>query len=386
MSTTSARTSDHAAERTSATATLELPAIDGGDGDGATPPLGPDVPRPISRRSPDDLLLGIGAAIGSFAAVWLLYERLLPLSGTLGFLICWFVAFLGLLAVLTGMANPRPIVADKVATAVITAGAVVVGIALASAVIYVFVRGHTALMHLNFYTHDASGVAPTAPLTKGGISHAIIGTLIEIAIAIAIALPLGIGTAVFMTETRGPLSRTVRTVVEAMTALPDILAGLFIYTSVVVGLGVGRCGLAAALALAIMMLPVIARSAYVVLQVVPGGLREASLALGASRLQTVWRVVLPTARPGLATAVILGVARGIGETAPVLLTSGATSFFNTDPLRNPMNSLPLYVLTSVRSGEPLSITRGFGACALLLAMVLVLFVVTRLLARQKASR
>ena len=119
-----------------------------------------------------------------------------------------------------------------------------------------------------------------------------------------------------MTEVGGRFARVVRTVVEAMTALPSIVAGLFIYTVLILGLGFPRSGFAAAMALSVMMLPIIARASDVVLRVVPGGLREASLALGASRWRTVWHVVLPTARPGLATALILGVARGIGETSP----------------------------------------------------------------------
>ena len=186
-----------------------------------------------------------------------------------------------------------------------------------------------------------------------------------------------------MTEVGGRLSPVVRTVVEAMTALPDILAGLFIYTTLIIALGFSRTGFCAAMALTVMMLPIIARSAEVLLRVVPGGLREAGLALGASHWQTVWRVVLPTARPGLATALILGVARAVGETAPVLITSGASTFLNVNPIKDPMNSLPLFIFTAVRSGEPPYIARGFGAASVLLALVLVLFVITRLLARQQ---
>jgi len=115
--------------------------------------------------------------------------------------------------------------------------------------------------------------------------------------------------------------------------------------------------------------------------VVPGGLREASLALGASRWRTVWTVVLPTARPGLATALILGIARGVGETSPVLLTSGASTFFNVNPVDGVMNSLPLFIFSTVRSGEPIYITRAFAAATVLLALVLALFVAARMLAR-----
>ena len=151
-------------------------------------------------------------------------------------------------------------------------------------------------------------------------------------------------------------------------------------------LGYPRSGLAAALAIGVMMLPIIARAADVVLRVVPGGLREASLALGASRWKTVWHVVLPTARPGLATACILGVARGIGETSPVLLTSGNAQFFVVNPTDGVMNSLPLLIYSTVRSGEPNAIARAFAAATVLLAVVLVLFVIARLVARPKKAQ
>ena len=171
-----------------------------------------------------------------------------------------------------------------------------------------------------------------------------------------------------------------------LTQNPDILAGLFIYAFLIIGLGWERNGLAAALALAVTMIPIIARSAEVVLRVVPSGLREASLALGASKWQTVWRVVLPTARSGLATSLILGVARIAGETAPLLIVSSASTYFNGDPFNGPMNSLPLFIISSVRSGQPNSITRGYGAAAVLLLFVLVLFATARYLARDKQSR
>src|SRR6478736_8788943 len=135
-----------------------------------------------------------------------------------------------------------------------------------------------------------------------------------------------------------------------------------------------------------MMLPIIARAADVVLRVVPGGLREASLALGASRWKTVWCVVLPTARPGLATACILGVARGIGETSPVLLTSGNAQFLVVNPTDGVMNSLPLFVYSLVRSGEPNAVARAFAGATVLLAVVMILFVTARLVARPKRPK
>src|SRR4029077_2353278 len=129
----------------------------------------------------------------------------------------------------------------------------------------------------------------------------------------------------------------------------DILAGLFVYTVLIIGLGWERTGLAAALSLAVTMVPIIARSGEVVLRVGPGGLREAGVALGASKWQTVRRVVLPTARSGLATSLILGIARIAGETAPLLIVGGATTFTNVDPPHLPMNSLPLLIYSGVKS-------------------------------------
>jgi phosphate transport system permease protein len=189
-----------------------------------------------------------------------------------------------------------------------------------------------------------------------------------------------------MSEVGGPLSGLVRTVVEAMTALPEILAGLFVYTVLILDFHMEKSGFACAAGMAVTMVPVIARSSEVSLRVVPSGLREASLALGASRWRTVGKVVLPSARAGLATATILGVSRGIGETAVVLINSGASSFLNVNPLHDWMNSLPLFIFTSVKTDEPLAVARAFGAATVLLGLVVVLFVLMRIVSRDKVVR
>lgn len=347
---------------------------------------GGDRPRELSRRTLDDTMSLVGSALGSLALTWLLYERILPVQGILGFVLSWYVAFLAMYVAISAAGNPRPVVTDRLASALMHGGAAVVGFALVTTVVYTFVKAGPALWHLNLYTQDMGGVRPTAPLSHGGVLHAIVGSLIEVGIAVCFALPMGLGAAVFMTEVGGRLGRLLRTIIEAMTALPDILAGLFVYTVLILALGMSRGGLPAAAALTVMMTPIIARSADVVLRVVPGGLREAGLALGASQWRTVWHVVLPTARPGLATALILGMARTFGETAPVLITSGASTYFNPDPLHYSMNSLPLFALTAVRSGQPIFIQRGFAAASILLTIVLLLFVAARRLARQRRTR
>lgn len=324
--------------------------------------------------------------MSALGLVWLLYYQLLPWSGLVGFVLCWWLGFMLMYAAVSAVSNPRPLVVERLVSALMSSGAVLVGGALASAIIFIFVKGWPAVQHWNFYSQDMSGVRPTDPLTKGGVFHAITGTVLEVGIAVLISLPLGVATAVYMTEVRGRLAQIVRTVVEAMTALPDILAGLFVYTTLIIGLQWDRTGFTVALALSVTMIPIIARATEVALRVVPGGLREASLALGASQWQTVRRVVLPTARSGLVTALILGIARVAGESAPLLIVSAASSFQNHDPFSQPMNSLPLYIYLAITSGQDNYVARGYGAAALLLAVVLVLFVVARFVARDKTGK
>jgi phosphate transport system permease protein len=200
------------------------------------------------------------------------------------------------------------------------------------------------------------------------------------------SVPLGIATAVYLNEGRGWLPRTVRTVVDAMSAVPTIVAGLFVYSMLVIRFGVERSGFAAAFALSISMVPVVTRTAEVVLRLVPNGLREASLALGCTQWQTVKGVVLPTARSGLVTAVLLGVARVIGETSPVLLVAGSTNELNYDPLNDPQVSLPLFVFNQVRLPLDEAIARAFGAAVVLLLLVVVLFALARIVGGRPLGR
>jgi phosphate transport system permease protein len=348
--------------------------------------LPPSDTRRITGISREDLGNIAGAGASALAVTFLLFGLLAPLEGSVGFVVVAFFIFLGLYALLVSLTNPIPIVIDKVMTAILAASTALALAALTSVVAFTLWRGRDALVTLNLYTEDMSQAGPADPLSVGGIQHSIIGTLIIIAISIALTVPLGIACAVFLNETSGRFNRLVRTVVDAMSALPSILAGLFIFATFILILGLPRSGLAAALAVSIMMLPIIIRSADVVIRLVPGNLREASAALGAPERRTVWHVVLPTARPGLGTAVILGVARGIGETAPVLLTSGFASSLNVNPLRDPMVSLPLSVFEFVQSPQPALIARGFATAAVLMVLVLVLFAIARLIGGRPAGQ
>ena len=190
------------------------------------------------------------------------------------------------------------------------------------------------------------------PLTEGGIGHAIVGTLWMIGIAVVLTVPIGLVAAVYLDMTRSRPARTFRTMVEAMSALPSILAGLFIYAPGSSPSGFEHSGLAAALALSVMMLPYMIRASDLALRLVPGSLREASAALGAPSWRGELQVVIPTARSGLATAVILGIARGIGEASPGAADRRLHQDINANPLHGPMASLPLTALKLVQTGQP----------------------------------
>jgi phosphate transport system permease protein len=351
---------------------------------GWTPGAPEPRPRKIGGLRRTDVLAVSGAAVGSIGFTALLYA-LLPFSGALGFILIAYVFFIAIYAVLVSMDESRAAIRDRVASTVIHSIAFLMLMALIFVVVFTVLRGWEALVNLNFYTQDMSGAGPLDPLDMGGILHAIVGTLIIIGIALVIVIPLGLACAIFLNEMPGPFARLVRTITEAMTALPSIVAGLFIYASLILIFGVQKSGFAAALAISVMMLPIMIRSADVVLRLVPGSLKEAAYALGSGQWSTVWRVTLPTARSGLMTSIILGTALGIGETAPVLLTAGFTASLNTNPLEGPMISLPLATFEFVKSPEPAMIARGFGTAATLLLLVLILFIVARIIGGRGAG-
>ncbi|MGH3783391.1 MAG: phosphate ABC transporter permease PstA [Pseudonocardiaceae bacterium] len=340
-------------------------------------PLAEEIRRSTSTRGLSDHVVLAGAAAAALSLTALLVTRVIPSVNLLGFLVIAYVLFLVMYGVLVSLEDDGRTVRDRLASVAMHTTAVVTLVALLFVVVFTFWRGRSALPHLNFFTQDLQLTGPLDPLSSGGIVHALAGTLIEITLALLSAIPLGLTCAVYLNETGGPLVRFVRTVVEAMTALPEILAGLFILASFILIFGLPKSGLAAALAISVMMLPIIIRASDVVIRLVPGSLREASLALGAPRWRTAWHVVLPTARSGLTTAVLLATARGIGETSPVLITAGFGSSLNLDPTKGPMVSLPLLTFVLSNSPEPRVIVRAFGAAAVLLALVLVLFALAR---------
>ena len=333
----------------------------------------------ISRVTPAGAATVTAAAVSALALVWVLYERVLPFSGVLGFWLCWYLVFLLLYWVMARQQWDRRLAGDRVTTVEFGTGGTLTMLIVLGVVLFVFARGYPAVFHLNFFTQSMAFAGPLSPFNIGGVVHAIVGTVEQLAIATLISVPLAVAAAVFLAEVGGRLARPVRVIVEAMTALPDIIAGVFVYVAFILTLGMQKSGLAAGIALSVNMLPIVTRASEVVLRLVPGTLREASYALGSSQWRTVWNVVLPTARSGLATAIVLGMARAIGETAPVLLVSGVTKELNLSPLHGPQMSLPLFIwdYAHIESTTAVNVTRGFGAAFVLVLVVLALFAIAR---------
>jgi phosphate transport system permease protein len=341
----------------------------------------PDQPLRIGTVTAEDVLTLAGAVIGGLGLTWLVYERLLPWSGALGFCICWYLVFAVLYVAAAAMQWPRLVVRDKTVAVLVSSGGIFACVVVIDQLGYSFDKGLAAVTHANFWTQTMVNTGVLSKLNSGGMLHAAVGSLEQIALATVFSVPLGITAAVFLSEVGGRMERPVRTLVNAMTALPSIIAGLLVYSLVVLGLGVQKSGFAAALAIAIVMLPTVTRAAEVVLQVVPGTLREASFALGASHWRTVWRVILPTARPGLSTAVVLAMARGIGETAPVLLVAGFSNSMNANPFSGWQATLPTFIFNYILNygGQAGFISRAYGAGFALMLIVVVLFAAARIL-------
>jgi len=337
--------------------------------------------RPIRIPSvhAEDLFTVGGAATSALGLAWVAYWNLAPDPGIAGFVLVWFVAFAFMYWLATRRILGSLFASDRLIAVLISAGALVMLAPLVLVISFVAYKGF-AVLTPHFFTETAEFCGQLNGATCGGVSHAIVGTLEQVGIAMVVAVPLAVLCAVFLNEIGGPMARPVRLFVDAMSGVPSIVAGLFIYAVWVVGLQKGFSGFAASLALAILMLPTITRTAEVVLRLVPDGLREGSLALGGTEWRTVWLVVLPTARSGLITAVILGVARAVGETAPLILTAFGASVMNANPFSGSQEALPYYVYEYIRFNPGTGpYQRAWAAAAVLTGLVLALFTLARLL-------
>ena len=269
---------------------------------------------------------------------------------------------------------------DRLMAAIVTSAFLLVAMPLVSLVWTVIERG-TNRFDTEFFTETMRGVVGEG----GGIYHAIVGTLIVTGLATLMSVPFGLFTAIYLAEYGHgtKLAKAIQSMVDVMTGIPSIVAGLFAYALFELMFGPGtRSGIAGAVALTVLMTPVIVRSAEEMLRLVPNELREASYALGVPKWKTIVKVVLPTAIAGIITGVVLAIARVIGETAPLLVTVGLAQGVNWNPFDGRMTTLPVYTYYQyVQPGIPPEAgqDRAWAAALVLIIIVMVLFTAARIL-------
>jgi phosphate transport system permease protein len=277
--------------------------------------------------------------------------------------------------------TPRRRFTDQVMRAVLAIGTVIALIPLVAVIYYLLSKGLGA-WSIDFFTKDPTG---NFLGDQGGVKSALLGTIEMVALAAIIAIPFGWGVGLYLVEygRTGRFAAAVRYFVDVMTGVPSIVFGLFIYVTLVLGGwgGSSFAGWKGSIALALLMLPVVTRSAEVVLLLVPDGLREAALALGTPRWRVTMKVVLPTALPGLITGSLLAVARAAGETAPLLFTATIVNGTTFD-LGERMNSLPVQIYTDVGSPNDALVQRAWGSALALVTLILLTTLIARLASRR----
>jgi phosphate transport system permease protein len=265
----------------------------------------------------------------------------------------------------------------------LTLALMVVALVPLALIIYYLLKKGLGALSVDFFTTDPTGRFLGDP---GGIRSAILGTIEIVAIASAFAIPIGVGVALWLVEygKEGRFAHVVRYFVDVMTGVPSVVFGLFVYIVLVVAqIGGTFAAWKGSVALALLMLPIVIRSAEVVLNLVPNSLREAALALGAPRWRVILKVVIPTALPGIVTGSLLAVARAAGETAPLLFSVAFVNGWSLDPSQR-MNSLPLQIFNDVGQAQDRLVTRAWGAALTLVAMVLVLTLIARAVQRRSS--
>ena len=333
--------------------------------------------KPSLKERSLDLALLMASILASYVVV-----ATTEMKGKLAYFFVFFAA-LAIFNLIKGtITRDFMIGKDQFFSAIMLLGMTLVLIPTASILFTVIDRGRKGL-HSGLLTTDMSLATPSDPITSGGLSHAIVGTLLLVSVALVFSLPIGILTALYLTEIKGRFTRPIRFLVQAMSGVPSIVAGLFILSSIVYTITKSYSGIMGSLALTILMIPTIARTAEEVLNLIPNDLREAGVALGGTQWRTVAMVVVPAARSGLITALILGVARIVGETAPILLLTGGGDALNFNPGSGAMGSLPFYIWKSFLLGTEESITRGWAGLLVLLVLVLTLFILARVLGSRR---
>ena len=321
-------------------------------------------------------------------------------SGLLSLILGWgLVAFAiigGLIAIVglpvwSAAVENRRAAADRLVTSVIW-GAFAVTLVPLIWLVWVVISKGVPAMSAAFLTHDmVQRLDPeTGKLVAGGgIEHALIGTLLVTAGAIVISVPIGLFTAIYLVEygKRNRIARVVTFLVDVMTGIPSIVAGLFGLALFTLIFGVGtRMGIMGSIALSLLMIPTVVRSAEEMMRLVPADLREASYALGVPKWRTIVKVVLPTALGGIVTGIMLAISRVIGETAPLLVAVGAAEAVNTNLFSDRMMTLPVFIITQYSTATPEGYARAWGGALILIVIVMVLNLVARIISKIFAPR
>lgn len=236
-----------------------------------------------------------------------------------------------------------------------------------------------------FLSQNNVYISPTTSLEYGGVGHSIVGTILIVGLTTLVTVPFGIAIAVYLTETRGKARGAIRILIQAMSGLPSVVAGLFVYSALIASGITQYAGWAGSLALLPLMLPTVARIAEEALRLVPAEYRNGALALGAPAYRAFLQVTLPAAKTGIVTAVLLGIARIIGETAPLLLTTFAANNTSFNLFSGSMSSLPTYLYQYISNGNDTSTQRAWGAALVVLILVGVLFTAARVFGRAKKT-
>lgn len=274
---------------------------------------------------------------------------------------------------------------NNVATALFLTAFAIAMVPLVWVLWIVIDRGWYAVTRQGWWTHSLQGVLPEQ--FSGGIYHALYGTLVQAGVAAILAVPLGLMAAVYLVEYgTGPLARATTFMVDVLAGVPSIVAALFIFSLWIATLGFQQSAFAVALALVLLMLPVVVRNTEEMLKLVPDELREASYALGVPKWKTIARIVVPTALPGIISGILLSIARVIGETAPVLVLVGYSRSINFDIFHGNMASLPLLIYTELTNPQHAGFLRIWGAALTLIIVVAVLNLLAALVTRILTAR
>ena len=339
--------------------------------------------RPWAATPRDRILTAFSVGLAVLTSVVVVLAT--PMKGKLAYFAIFFLAWFVIDSLFVLRKSGGKGVRDGLAAKLTLFGGVLVCMTVFSILWATISRGLKGI-NVAFLTQNLRNASLFDPIGKGGILHAISGTLMLILIAIIISVPMGILTALYLTEIKGKAAGLIQFLVQAMSGVPSVVAGLFIYAAIILNTPLRSSAFLGGLALTILMVPTVTRTAQEVLNLVPRDLREAGLAMGATQWKTVALVVVPAARSGLITATILGVARIAGETAPLLFTVGVFDGYNFNPFKGDQGTIPTVVWRGLLGGTPESIQRAWSAILVLLVVVLIMFVAARTLGTRSMKK